>query len=321
MADRTTINASDNVATIQKNADEQLYKFVSLWLAALFYGLYLLLFVKAIPAFIRRSKRTLVSLVFFVSSLYLCVIVTLWSALTLYQFVQAYALEVMKPELPIMFFRDFARWDGISISWLIALCVWAGDALVETQIYRCFLIWGNNYYVILIPFLLLLLSIIINTISLVWLSYPSTFTFDQVHPVFNMVFPVNLTINLLTTGLIVHKLWREHRLSLRTGRSSYFDGLDSLLAMRIIVESASLYTLQQLLLLVLYYCNHPAQLLFHGTVAPTVGIVFLLMATRTYEAQDSRNGETGGVESREKDSETGSASESEKGEGRDTTTI
>jgi hypothetical protein len=228
-------------------------------------------------------------------------------AINVYRFVRAYAQNFDTTMLPVYYFRDFTAWDNFSYVIIIIILVLHADVLVVRlslvirlvsvvtrpylpQIYRCFVIWGGNYYVIAVPTVLLLFSIgtfcasfycsvqgsnpsnlvAINAIAITWFSNPAAMDHALAIKFFMMIYPVNLAQNCLTTGLIAFKIWKQHRFSQKAGlRQS--GGLPLMTVARIIIESASIYTLQQLVLLVLHMLNHRAQVIIHATMVPSVG--------------------------------------------------
>ena len=95
-------------------------------------------------------------------------------------------------------------------------------------------------------------------------------SWSQVVIFLNLIYPVNLAQNILTTGLIAVKIWRQHLVSRASGL--YLASNWNLLTiLRIIVESALVYTVQQVVLCVLYFLRHPAQVIIHATLVPSIG--------------------------------------------------
>src|SRR4051794_8715820 len=66
---------------------------------------------------------------------------------------------------------------------------------------------------------------------------------------FGTIYPINLAQNTLTTGLITFKIYQQHRRSSAAGVRA--PGLSLVDIMRIFVESALLYTIECLLLIIL----------------------------------------------------------------------
>ncbi|TFK21666.1 hypothetical protein FA15DRAFT_707018 [Coprinopsis marcescibilis] len=268
----TTFNA-------QKNQDEQLYHFSSLLLGLFAYGVYLTLFALGFPAIYKRSRRSS-SWVFMNGTLVIFVFTTTHTIITFYRAVIAYGHDITRPELAITYYHNTrSSWDGIIQPFLVNTVVWTADALV---IHRCFIICERNYLIIFVPCLLLLLSIATGICISIFIIDSSVLDASQVAPFFSMVFPLNLAENMFTTGLICHHIYRQHQSSNAIG--AHVDGISLLMIIRVVIESAAIYTVQQFVMLVLFFTKHPAQGLFHGTLLPSIGIVFLLMVVRTTPA-------------------------------------
>lgn len=89
-------------------------------------------------------------------------------------------------------------------------------------------------------------------------------------PFLNLTFPLYFAQNVLTTGLIVYKIYSQHRIGKAAGLVPL--NTPSLVSiMRIIIESAAIYTAGTLVVVVLRALDHPARLLMHAILAPTTG--------------------------------------------------
>lgn len=88
-----------------------------------------------------------------------------------------------------------------------------------------------------------------------------------------MTYPIAFSQNALTTGLIVYRLLKQHMRSRGVGLAPNRDRLGLLDVARIIVESAALYTVEFLVLIVLHglEINNAAQHVILSMVTPTIG--------------------------------------------------
>ncbi|TEB23663.1 hypothetical protein FA13DRAFT_1739846 [Coprinellus micaceus] len=257
---------------------EQMYNMIAFWLGGAIYGIYLVLFIAAL--FItnrKRGERNTVSRTFYVSMYIMFIVATAYSVINIYRFVQAYANREALVQ-PIYYFRNSPAWPNYCYIILVTSLVLFADALV---IYRCFIIWECSYYIVAVPTLLLAASIGINAVVVMWFAKPTLMTFKQIMPFVNMIYPINLAQNILTTGLIAYKIWKQHVISRDSGLYSAANW-NMLTVMRIMIESASIYTIQQIVLCVLSFLHHPAQVIIHATLIPSIGIVFALIAVRTH---------------------------------------
>lgn len=88
----------------------------------------------------------------------------------------------------------------------------------------------------------------------------------------DIINPVNVAQNTLTTSLIVYRIYSQHRQFCAAGLYQPRDGRMSLLTfVRIVIESALIITMHQILLLILLQLNSPAQAIFHATSIPSFG--------------------------------------------------
>jgi hypothetical protein len=132
-------------------------------------------------------------------------------------------------------------------------------------------------------------------------GFPKLFSLKTRQNLINTSYPLNLAQNIITTGLIIYRLWRQHRESSAAGVQSL--ELPLVTMIRIIVESALLYTTELLLLLVLGADGSNGKYFMRYLLIPTIGlsthfctvlafklfldsgIVFNLMSVRVHMAQ------------------------------------
>jgi hypothetical protein len=81
------------------------------------------------------------------------------------------------------------------------------------------------------------------------------------------IYAVGFVQNTMTTGLIVYRIWRQDRQS----RGIISSSLKLIVIVRIIVESASIYLLNILILIILYALNSTGQLLALESIVPVCG--------------------------------------------------
>jgi hypothetical protein len=122
-------------------------------------------------------------------------------------------------------------------------------------------------------------------------------------------YPLILAQNALSTGLILWRVWRQHRISKTVGLQ-VANGISLMEVITILLESASLYTLQLVLLNISEFLGHPIRFIARATLVPIagepeesilntrrtltfrgrkLGMVFNLITIRSYAAErDSR---------------------------------
>ncbi|PPQ89182.1 hypothetical protein CVT25_001150 [Psilocybe cyanescens] len=279
-----------------------------------FPGVYVTLFVSSLSVIFKRksSNRAVFSAwIFFIGVLLMFIVATLHVALAMYRFIQGYILQV-DPKGGIYYLFDFTRWDSVVTYALLGVMLWLGDALV---IYRCYHVWNRNFWVILLPLLLFLgivgkllsarimshvihdkdLLIVINASTLYWTThlFDAHFSPKLMLSLLNAVYPLALTQNILTTGLIAFKIWLQHRTSSAFGVVDHGSRLSLMRILVIVVESAMIYTLQLFILIILYFKQDNVQFIVRSAIVPSVGIVFALIAVRVHIAQSTSTLGTG----------------------------
>ncbi|KAG6865532.1 hypothetical protein C0991_001725 [Blastosporella zonata] len=180
------------------------------------------------------------------------------------------------PGGPVAYIGNLRPWDHILKDTLYATQENLGSA---AAIYRCWILWNKNWKVILLPITLL----IANLVS----GYTVCATYAVVLPtdtVFNSrldrwiktFYSVAVILNIMTTGLMGIRIWTTHRKS-----ASYSVGQSKLLpVLQILVESAALQLVVEIVLLALYCSNINAQYIVLESVASIVGITFNAITLR-----------------------------------------
>ncbi|KAH6885090.1 hypothetical protein BKA70DRAFT_1338183 [Coprinopsis sp. MPI-PUGE-AT-0042] len=257
---------------------------VGIWLEALLYGVYLCLFIAAIPTFVRPDVlKALSTKVFLAGNALMFITISIHNVSSVVHLVMAFAYQT-DVRGSVKLFNDLTLWGTYSAPTLLAIIVWIGDALV---IYRCFLVWQRSYRVIVLPVLLFIVGVGSHSANLWWIQHQADVSHVVVGawPFLNVPFPIYLAQNVLTTGLIVFKIWAQYQRSRAVGLMSlHTPSLVSI--MRVIVESAAIYTGGTLVMVILRALDHPARFTIHCCLVPTTGIVFVLFAIRTQAVRD-----------------------------------
>ncbi|KAF9531354.1 hypothetical protein CPB83DRAFT_848898 [Crepidotus variabilis] len=211
------------------------------------------------------------------------IVATLHVVLGIYRVIQAY-IVVENPKGPISYLYDVTLWSFRANNVLLCVMTWLGDALV---IYRCYYVWSGNFWVILLPTVLLFATVGVDAFILYWwdhqLAFSATF---NILPWLNSIYPLAFAQNVFTTGLIGYKIWKQHRKSVSVGIVDRGSRLGLLHILRIIIESAAVYTIQLCLLIILYALQNNFQVILQDAIVPSIGIVFVLIAVRVHNAKN-----------------------------------
>ncbi|KAF6756050.1 hypothetical protein DFP72DRAFT_1066874 [Ephemerocybe angulata] len=270
------------------DAKQQNYALLGFWLGGLVYGAYCILYGKAVKIALetRRVHSTPSARVFPIATLLIFILTTLYMGLNASRILYAFSpqwTEDSGGQLPIYHIRDYTSSKGFTTMLLMSIIIWLGDALA---IYRCFVIWDMNWLAVLLPIALLVLSIVNSTVIDVAYKHPGALPSQDVQALIGIVFPVNIAQSCLTTGLIVFRIWRQYCVSRAAGLHVHGRGIGLFTIMRIIVESAMIFTVQQIILCILCYLGSPTQYVFNEILVPSIGCIFALISIRVYGVKE-----------------------------------
>ncbi|KAJ6616334.1 hypothetical protein B0H10DRAFT_1399638 [Mycena sp. CBHHK59/15] len=195
------------------------YEISHMWVGTLFYGIYLVLFCICIYILLHRP-RNLGNTVLLVTAISLFTLSTIQAIFNL-----------------ILGTADI---DGIDIpydqiSMANDMIYVANNVLADgLVIYRCYIIWNHNLYVVILPIMLLIVT--------------SIFGWDILLPL-PPFFELSLATNVLVTGLTAGRIWwicRQARTYLKTDTQKRYVS-----SISIIVESGVIYSASVLTYLIL----------------------------------------------------------------------
>ncbi|KAJ3920377.1 hypothetical protein F5877DRAFT_38188 [Lentinula edodes] len=195
-------------------------------------------------------------------------IATLHLTINAYRMVAGYVDHALLQGGAVAYMGDLRSWHYILKDTLYATQENLGSA---AAIYRCWVLWGHNWKIILFPSVLLIVNIGANLFLLFYLPIPVAGymvcgLYGTVSPTNNIFdprlttwikifFPLTVALNVITTSLMSYRIWCTHRQT-----SLYTSGNSQLISvMRILVESAALQLVVEIILLALYSSDVNAQ--------------------------------------------------------------
>ncbi|KIK51359.1 hypothetical protein GYMLUDRAFT_78233 [Collybiopsis luxurians FD-317 M1] len=221
---------------------------------------------------VARHTNTMIG----ISSL-MFVIATMHLALNAARTVAGYVDHGLTPGGPVAFIAPLRPWDHVLKDTLYA----TQESLGSTAaIYRCWVLWNRNWKVIVIPVALLVVEIVAGYMvcGLYVTSSSTTSIFDpQLITWITTFYSFAVGLNIVTTSLMSYRIWSTHRQS-----SAYKANNNSRLLsiLRILIESAALQLIVEIVLLALYCSDINAQFILLESVASVVGITFNAIAIR-----------------------------------------
>ncbi|KAG5220570.1 vacuolar triacylglycerol lipase [Salix suchowensis] len=174
---------------------------------------------------------------------------------------------------------NLRRWDHV-----LKDTLYATQEILELlttplpQIYRCFILWNSDWRVIVLPLMLMVGSLVSGyTVCALFVQVDPTqsvFT-NRLNSWIQAFYSIAVVQNVITTGLMAFRIWRT---SMKSAKYKTENAL--LPIVRILIESAALQLLVEILLLALYSRSVNAQYILLELVTPTVGITFNAITIR-----------------------------------------
>ncbi|EIN05092.1 hypothetical protein PUNSTDRAFT_75263 [Punctularia strigosozonata HHB-11173 SS5] len=164
---------------------------------------------------------------------------------------------------------------------VVFAATWLQDGLL---LYRYLVIWGFNLWMLIIPGLLFLVSVIMSCFLLAQLCLPGATLWETSNVNFALVYwSTSVATNWLLTLLIVGKLaYMRHRVRKIMGadqRSPYLS------VSTMLIESAALYSTFAIAFMVTYARNDTANFLFFTTLSQVQTIAPLLIVLRVAQGR------------------------------------
>ncbi|EPS95147.1 hypothetical protein FOMPIDRAFT_131222 [Fomitopsis schrenkii] len=215
----------------------------ALFLQSIAYGIHVVTFAACIYAWLSRSRASSVSgrWLWMAVATALFIVGTIDVSFNFYHNLVAFIFYT-GPGGPTGEFESFSSWINVIRSLWFALQALISDA---SLIYRCWTIYQRRLVVLVIPVLLWVATAVCAGADLYCmfeLKRAATIaSASTIQPWFHAFFALSLTVNMLTTGLIVSRIWSIHKLSSKM-LIKMSGSLSLSHAIRIFVESALLYT-------------------------------------------------------------------------------
>ncbi|KAF7328676.1 hypothetical protein MSAN_02469200 [Mycena sanguinolenta] len=179
------------------------------------------------------------------------------------------------------FFEQSTQWAAVLCNSVYIVNTWFQDGLL---LYRFWTIYSRNYYIVVIPALAFLTSLIMSAILIAVLCRPGN-TFWTALSV-KLAIPywaISISMTVILTALIAGRLlFMRYRFKKLVGASS---SMPYLTVTAMLVESAAIYSINGIIFLVAYGLNDPTQNLWLTLLGQTQSIAPLLIILRVARGQ------------------------------------
>ncbi|ESK90476.1 hypothetical protein Moror_13645 [Moniliophthora roreri MCA 2997] len=257
---------------------------VGTFLETLFYGIYLVVFPQCISILVRRPV-SMTSKVYFIGTMLVSMLlITMHIVVDLTRAFQAFTNNIDIGGSAEEYFAHVNTPLNVCKNASYVSVTLIGDILL---LYRTFVVWGRNYWISILPLLLLCLDFAMS----VWFTWSirearpgSSVLVSTVFARSKYFFAATLAMNLLCTLLIAYRLWavgravRGYSHSSRRGAS----------ALSIVLESAAIYSTALVCLIALSITNNSAMFFFLNSMPPLIGSVFSYVILRSTSSDTKR---------------------------------
>ncbi|KAF7422213.1 hypothetical protein PC9H_010369 [Pleurotus ostreatus] len=198
---------------------------------------------------------------------------------------------------PEAVFDDIGRWTNVMKMVNYVAQTFVGDSIL---LYRCFVVYDRNWWVVAFPILLWLGTTACGIMTSYSEAAVGVGTLDQsvIKPFITSMLVLTLATNMLTTGLIVLRIWKVDT------RASHFRPTAShalprappsplARVMRVLIESGLIYTTTILVLFGTYLAGSNAILALSNAVVQIIGVTFNLIIISTDRARRHGAGTSG----------------------------
>ncbi|KAJ7924140.1 hypothetical protein B0H13DRAFT_2315751 [Mycena leptocephala] len=240
------------------------------------YGFFLCIFILSVYTHLNVSRRTTHTNIMFAMACAMFIVSTSHFVIIFYRTVYGLLEMATTQGGSAAFLANPRSWHAIMRDALYMTQCILGDSVA---IYRCWILWDRDFRVVALPLVFLVASIVSGSTACQRLSTVTSYghIFDPaVWDWIAVFYALALGQNTITTGLMAFRLWSVDRRSkaYNVGRSQFFS------TMLLLIESAALYFVLQVLVLAAFLAKSNIQLVLLGSIPPIVGITFTLVTIR-----------------------------------------
>ncbi|KAH9841392.1 uncharacterized protein C8Q71DRAFT_853791 [Rhodofomes roseus] len=239
----------------------------AIWLETLFYGMNIVLFCACIYILVAKRRTPKVNKYLIAIAVLMFSFSTCHVFLGFYRLIMGFIVLRDQPGGPAAFFSDVSIPANVAKVGLHTVNSIIGDSVV---VWRCFLVWGRNWKMCLLPIILVCGSAICGFGQTVYFArgqkYHSAFAPALVR--WNgSLFSLSLATNIVVTGLVALRAWYMLRL---TGGVAGFRYWRILV---IIVESGMIYSIALICEVTLYFLGLNSFYIVYDPIGQLTGIV------------------------------------------------
>lgn len=256
---------------------------VGMFMASVFYGIFLVTFFKCIRVLFVTSEGQLKSprdlnWKMLIPAVLMFIFASLDVSFGLRHNIEAFIYFQGDPKVD---FEDSSNWLVYMKMVNYVAQTFIGDAIL---IYRCWIIYSRKWYII-VPSVTLWLGTTACGIVTCYLeaklaNNAALVNAKDIKPFITGMLSLTLTTNLITTSLIVHRIWSIQREAIYRSPQSIADRSPLDRVLRLMIESGLLYTSSIIILFGLFLSSNNGEFGVSNAVVQIIGITFNLIIVR-----------------------------------------
>jgi len=241
--------------------------FVGLVCQGIVYGIFLVLFGATVYV-LSQKQKTITNMMFLATAVMMFVLITINFSVSWSRLMDAIFIE----EDGTAYLADLTQWKEVFRTGVYIALTAVADSLF---IYRLYMVWSKNIWACVVPVLLLAGSLTSGIGLEVAVATSTGGLFGSAIAAWaTSFFTVSLAQNLLTTFLMVYRIWRVNIGVAGMSSNSLWP------VMAIILESGAIYSATLLCLLATYASGSFAQYICLDMLVPIIGCTFCLIIVR-----------------------------------------
>ncbi|KAI0716401.1 hypothetical protein C8Q76DRAFT_616247 [Earliella scabrosa] len=274
---------------------------IGLWFQLLVTGAYLVYFPQCIAVFRTSTASGKRSSIWLYLACYLIFLSTIADqVLALVRTYQAFGVHGGARPDPEGFFADPANPLAAAKNSFNIILTLISDAII---VYRTFVLWNFNVYVIILPVLAILANIALGVLTIVALlrvEEGENLIRSDISVRLRYYFVLTFILNLACAGLICWKIWRINSRVARTmnsPRDVSTGGTYTSHVLEVIIQTAGLYCAHLLVLIITDAVGTNVFFIFLDPLPPMAAIIFSMLIVRARSPSTSSTGPATGLDS------------------------
>jgi len=245
-----------------------------LFASSILYGIFVVLLIASLYILLFRRKTKNPNFILIAAAMSMFLVNTTVLGISFARVDDAFIILRNEPGGPIADLTLLSQWKEVTRTALTCSYFVLADAVL---IYRCWIVWGKNIWIVVFPMVLFLASATVDVFMVVTMA-----TLDAGDSIFvtalgdwiTAVISLTLAQNIIVTSLIVFRIWK---INMSTA-SSAAGSLRPIVS--IILESGVIYCASLFIFLMTYVAGSNSQYIMVDCINPMIGITFTLLIVR-----------------------------------------